>query len=471
MSGFSFGGLRSMLPTIATTTSAHTEKELSELVDTKIIYQSGVDLESKPMLVFCACNLPNPKEMDYDQILSLILAKLDQFVESDYTVVLFSGGAVFRPSWVWLLKAYGRLSRKYKKNLKNLYVVHPSRWPRLILDTMNIVISPKFAKKVVYVETLSKLASYVPIKQMQIPEAVYEYNFKFESQIIIPSSYDKGPYTPQAFGVSLETLMGPDAELGIPQFFSECVEFVRANGIEVEGIFRRSPSSTSLKEAKEIYNRGNRLDLNEYGIHVAAVLLKMFFRELPTPVFPAEIYDIVREMQSCSNDTESIRYIRNNIFPTFSKPMLILLAQIFRLMNDVSTKSSINLMTPYNLAVVWSPNLVRSGNPMVDVMMCTVGSGTVGSVVRLCIEYVDALFPESLYPIPDSDIVSPKYTASANTTVNGFEGRRENIRGERHKSINPRQLYRASTSEDLGSVSLKNKRYSAYFPRRNSQEE
>ncbi|KAK9710779.1 hypothetical protein K7432_008224 [Basidiobolus ranarum] len=230
MSSFSFSGLRSMLPAISSVTSIHTEKELSELVETKIIYQSGVDLESKPLLVFCACNLPNPKDTDYDQMLPLILAKLDQFVESDYTVVLFSGGAVYRPSWVWLLKAYSKLSRKYKKNLKNLYVVHPSRWPRLILDMMNIVISPKFARKVVYVETISKLASYVPIKQIQIPDAVYDCNLQFESQIIIPSIYDKGPYTPLAFGVPLESLMGHDAELGVPQFFYECVEFVRTQG-------------------------------------------------------------------------------------------------------------------------------------------------------------------------------------------------------------------------------------------------
>ncbi|ORY03791.1 Rho GTPase activation protein, partial [Basidiobolus meristosporus CBS 931.73] len=333
----------------------------------------GVDLESKPMLVFSACSLPNPKVVDYDQMLALILAKLDQFVESDYTVVLFSGGATYRPSWVWLFKAYSKLSRKYKKNLKNLYVVHPSRWPRLILDMMNVVVSPKFAKKVVYVETLSKLASYVPIQQIQIPDAVYEFNFQFESQIIVPSNQDKTSFTPQAFGVPIETMMGQEGELGLPEFFCDCIEFIRVNGIEVEGIFRRSPASRSLKEAKEIYNRGNSLNLDDYGIHVAAVLLKMFFRELPTPAFPADIYELIREMGSCGNDMESIQYIRRNIFPHLSKPMLLLLVQIFRLMSDISAKSSINLMTPYNLAVVWSPNLVRSGNPLVDVSLCTVG--------------------------------------------------------------------------------------------------
>ncbi len=30
----------------------------------------GVDFESKPMVILCACNLPNPLEVDYDKILS-----------------------------------------------------------------------------------------------------------------------------------------------------------------------------------------------------------------------------------------------------------------------------------------------------------------------------------------------------------------------------------------------------------------
>jgi hypothetical protein len=38
---------------------------------------------------------------------------LDEFVENDYTAVLFVGGAVHKPSWSWLFKAHGRLSRKY----------------------------------------------------------------------------------------------------------------------------------------------------------------------------------------------------------------------------------------------------------------------------------------------------------------------------------------------------------------------
>jgi hypothetical protein len=56
--------------------------------------------------------MPDPKRVDYDKLLGLITSRLDEFVESDYGVVLFSSGAKFQPGWGWLFKAYQQLNRK-----------------------------------------------------------------------------------------------------------------------------------------------------------------------------------------------------------------------------------------------------------------------------------------------------------------------------------------------------------------------
>ena len=45
-------------------------------------------------------------------LIRVVLAQLEQFVENDYTVVMFSGGAVYRPGWGWLFKAYRSLNRR-----------------------------------------------------------------------------------------------------------------------------------------------------------------------------------------------------------------------------------------------------------------------------------------------------------------------------------------------------------------------
>jgi Divergent CRAL/TRIO domain len=53
-------------------------------------------------------------------------------VEADYTVVFFAAGNQYTPGWNWIWKAYRSLSRKYRKNLKQLVSPFslPSRpWP------------------------------------------------------------------------------------------------------------------------------------------------------------------------------------------------------------------------------------------------------------------------------------------------------------------------------------------------------
>ncbi len=42
---------------------------LAELVNQRILSEAGVDIESRPLLAFFACFLPNPKTHDYDLLL------------------------------------------------------------------------------------------------------------------------------------------------------------------------------------------------------------------------------------------------------------------------------------------------------------------------------------------------------------------------------------------------------------------
>jgi hypothetical protein len=40
-----------------------------EFVREKLIIECGVDFESRPLLAIFACNFPDPKKIDYDQLL------------------------------------------------------------------------------------------------------------------------------------------------------------------------------------------------------------------------------------------------------------------------------------------------------------------------------------------------------------------------------------------------------------------
>ncbi|KAJ1651763.1 hypothetical protein IWQ61_007752 [Dispira simplex] len=366
----------------------HSDADLFDYVTGRIIYQAGVDCESKPMLVFCACNFPSPQEVDYDKVLN---------------------GAKYRPGWTWLFKAYRSLSRKYKKNLKNLYVVHPSTWMRVLMDMMNAVISPKFFRKLSWVDKLSDLAQQVPLDQIAVPPEVEAYNDTLEPRTVVETALQTSRYggisgvefqqlSPSGqgrgmFGVPLVELTGPDCEQDLPRVVQDCLDYIREHGLETEGIFRRSPSSVQLKQTKAAYNRSEAVNMNELGVHVAAVLLKMYFHELPTTILPVALYTTLPSMAECSSDADRAVFIRDTVLPQLPKPNRYVLAQIFYLLHNISLHSEINKMTSHNLAIVWTPNLVKSDNLAMDMKMYDPnGAGTVGQLVRVAIDHYAVIF-------------------------------------------------------------------------------
>ncbi|CAL1712315.1 unnamed protein product [Somion occarium] len=406
-------------------------------VMTKLIFQAGVDYETRPMVVMNASALPDPREVNYDLLLARILSYLNLYVESDYSVVFFAAGGRHTPGWNWVWKAYRSLSRKYRKNLKQLYIIHSNFFTKMLFSLAGAIISPKFFRKITYIDTLSELAYHVPLTQIDIPPAVYQENLKHEKQINLPV-----PQRANLFGVPLDELMGFNGEKGgIPRVVKDCIQFLRNTGMQEEGLFRRSPNSALLKQVKEAYDRGHVVSLDTFGDpHLAAVLLKKYLRDLPEPLFPENTYPLVRKCPMPTNDpadVSSVIYIRETLLLELPHCSYILLNHVFHLLHEVSLRSASNRMDAHNLAVVISPNLVAGSNPLRDVTLCAIPGGpalypaqppsnasssnpaaltegktTLGLVVKLCIQRYYEIFDD----LPDRTEVLSQY-ASAEATV------------------------------------------------------
>lgn len=67
--------------------------------------------------------------------------------------------------------------------------------------------------------------------------------------------------------------------------------------METEGIFRRSANVSLVREAQIKCNRGEEVDFKN-DVHLAAVLLKTFLRELEEPLLTFELYDEIMQFQS-----------------------------------------------------------------------------------------------------------------------------------------------------------------------------
>ena len=73
-----------------------------------------------------------------------------------------------------MMISYEFTDNRYRKNLKNLYIVHPNMITKVLLQVMGTIISAKFFKKVVTVQTLSHLETLVPMKKLVIPDVIRE---------------------------------------------------------------------------------------------------------------------------------------------------------------------------------------------------------------------------------------------------------------------------------------------------------
>ena len=102
----------------------------------------------------------------------------------------------------------------------------------------------------------------------------------------------------QQFGVSLSWIR-TNCEQEIPPVMAQCIGFLSDPAcLETEGIFRRSASSAVVKEMKQRLNCGETVVFNkDSDVHLAAVLLKTFLRELEEPLLTFANFSAISAFQ------------------------------------------------------------------------------------------------------------------------------------------------------------------------------
>ncbi|PIO38693.1 hypothetical protein AB205_0219050, partial [Aquarana catesbeiana] len=86
--------------------------------------------------------------------------------------------------------------------------------------------------------------------------------------------------------------------------------------LETEGIFRRSASTQVVREIQQKYNTGTPISFLEYNdVHLTAVILKTFLRELPEPLLTFHLYNYVVSFSSIEPEkqVESTREVLKSL--------------------------------------------------------------------------------------------------------------------------------------------------------------
>ncbi|CAI9575347.1 unnamed protein product [Staurois parvus] len=363
----------------------------------QIVEVAGDDKFGRKIVVFSAYRLPPCHQLDHVKLLQYLKHTLDQYVESDYTLIYLHHGLTSenKPSLGWLRDAYREFDRKYKKNIKALYIVHPTMFIKTLLVLFKPIISFKFGRKIFYANYLSELEDIVKLEQLGIPKSVLEYDKVIRSTMKPPSANQKTapprpPLPNQQFGVSLQQLREkrPDNEK-IPQVVQETVNYLRQNALDTEGIFRRSASTQVVREIQQEYNRGNPVSFQQYNdVHLTAVILKTFLRELPEPLLTFNLYNYVVSFSSI--EPEKQVESTQEVLKTLPEENYEVLRFLTAFLVEVSAWSSENKMTNTNLAVVFGPNLMWAK----DVAMTLKAINPINTFTKFLLENQKELFEE-----------------------------------------------------------------------------
>jgi len=167
------------------------------------------------------------------------------------------------------------------------------------------------------------------------------------------------------FGVDPKELRHVDDDgLMVPEVLITLKKYLLDNdAINQEGIFRLAGDVADIEMCKSLINREQDLTEALTDLNIAATIIKIWYRELPTPVLNTCNHDKLFYSEDQAVCAEAF-----NEMPDREKTYL---EWLLRLMLYISSNSEKNKMTIQNLAIVVAPNLydVSSVDPMEGLVM------------------------------------------------------------------------------------------------------
>lgn len=167
---------------------------------------------------------------------------------------------------------------------------------------------------------------------------------------------------PRVFGLPIQS--------STPPVVCDAVAFIRAQGLDTEGVFRIPGSMEVVEAVRDKYEAGavGVIADADVGMSVNDVctLLKMWFRELPEPVIPAGQYTALMDVVRGDTDLEKTVTVPNvlHFASTLPDAHKELLGFVCGLLYDVTKNKDVNKMSAANLATCLAPSLMRAPEHM-----------------------------------------------------------------------------------------------------------
>ncbi|XP_078064613.1 rho GTPase-activating protein 15-like [Mustelus asterias] len=106
-------------------------------------------------------------------------------------------------------------------------------------------------------------------------------------------------------------------------------------------------------------------------VHVVTGALKMFFRELPEPLFPYQTFEEFMTAVKLPDHSERLQNIKN-LVQNLPRPNQETMKAMFKHMRKVIEHSHVNRMSAQSLAIVFGPTLLRPEKDFLNMAISTV---------------------------------------------------------------------------------------------------
>lgn len=151
----------------------------------------------------------------------------------------------------------------------------------------------------------------------------------------------------------------------VPLVVDRLITTIEMHGLYTEGIYRKSGVSSKVKELKTKMDEGDleRVDFENYQVHVLAAVLKSFFRDMPEPLLTFEYYDDFLHAASLTEPQDRISTLFA-ILKKLPKPNFDLMERLIVHLARVALHELDNRMSPSALAIVFAPCILRTNRTL-----------------------------------------------------------------------------------------------------------
>ncbi|XP_069194970.1 rho GTPase-activating protein 21 isoform X5 [Procambarus clarkii] len=151
----------------------------------------------------------------------------------------------------------------------------------------------------------------------------------------------------------------------VPLLVALCVGVVEGRGLQTQGIYRIPGNKAAVTHLTEMINKDPKSieydDPRWCDVNVISSMLKQFFQKLPDPLFTIELYPLFIEASKIEDPSQRMVELKKLVQELPYHHYETLRFLIMHL-NNIVSHSDMNKMDVRNLAIVFGPTLVRSGD-------------------------------------------------------------------------------------------------------------